>query len=45
MLCVSSVGLHRILPLPIVYGVRHKKGGSVGGAYIAQWSYDSITIG
>ena len=23
---------------PIVYGVCHTKGGSVGGAYIAQWS-------
>jgi len=39
------LGLYTILPSPILYGVWHKKGGSVGGAYIAQWSCNSIPIG
>jgi len=32
------------LPSPILYGVWHTKGGSVGGAYIAQWACNSIAI-
>jgi len=41
----GNIGLYPILPSPILYGVWHKKGGSVGGAYIAQWSCNSIAIG
>jgi len=33
------------LPSPIWYGVWHKKGGDGRGAYIAQWSCNSIAIG
>jgi len=29
------VGLYTILPPPILYGVWHEKGGSVGGVYCA----------
>jgi len=29
----SYVGLYTILPSPILYGVWHTKGGSVGGVY------------
>jgi len=43
--CPRRVGLHTILPSPIMHGVQYKKGWSVGGAYIAQWSCNSITIG
>jgi len=38
-------GLYTILPSPMLYGVWHTKGGSVGGAYIAQWACNSIAIG
>ena len=38
-------GLHTILPLPMLYGVWHTQGGSVGGAYIAQLSCNSIATG
>ena len=31
-----GLGLYKILPLPIVYGVLHTQGGSSGGSYIAQ---------
>jgi len=58
-LCVNShrraapvallAGLYMILPSPILYGVWHKKGGSVGGRVLrngnGQWSCDSIAIG
>ena len=33
---LGGVQSSSILPLPIVYGVRHEKGGSRGGSYIAQ---------
>jgi len=31
----SPVGLHTILSSPILYGVWHERGGSVGGVYCA----------
>ena len=41
-----SIGLYTILPSPILYGVWHTKGGSVGGGggYGAQWPCNSFAI-
>jgi len=41
----AGVGRYTTLPSPIMYGACHEKRGSVGGAYIAQWSCNSIAIG
>jgi len=32
------------LPLPILYGVLHTKGGSGGASYISPWTCNSIAI-
>jgi len=41
----AQLGLYTILLSPIVYGVWHKRGWIVGGAFIAQWSCNRIAIG
>jgi len=33
-----SLELYTRFPSPILHGVWHKKEGSVGGAYLAQWA-------
>jgi len=41
---MAWVGLYRILPIPIVYGVWRSKGGLGGGSYVAQSSCNSIAM-
>jgi len=40
----SSLGLYKILSLPIMYGVWHIKEGLGGGSYIAQMSCDRNAV-
>jgi len=40
----GQIGLYRVLPITIVYGVWHTKGWLGGGSYIAQKSCNSIAL-